>query len=579
MDDTSDNMAHDALLTDELQQTESPVDDDPSKWENMYYSSRQQQTTPVEKDAFSAQYQSQSTPSQSIAKSTITTTRSDIRIVTFDLDNTIWKTTPTISHANKVLNEYMKQRYGVVDGTRVEVEMGRLFGLDVGRYAGDVEGNEDEKTVGGNNNSPDDYSRLVENVGHTDNDDGVHIQSPKKSQKKQKPVYLTLLRKDAIRSLIQQSQQYATSTTTLSTTTSETMETQVDEAFELWMDARAQSISQNYAPHVFECLSNIRSSIVSSPSNNSQLYIGAITDGNSNPLRIPELSPYFDFVIRAEDVGVSKPDVRVYKAAVAALILQLMKDGRSVEQFFLGEEGGSNGDDDGVVLPTNAYLKPSSFLSDDVLTWKDVDEDAVEAFSDAVGPWWVHVGDDFFKDVVAAKEFQMRTVWVRELIMGEDDKSKKPSASNEQRTEEGPKKQRTVEDLVNDISKQKGMIQMAIGESEFLTTSLHEEFSDTILDRFGDLSDLLIRWHEEGVGERVGGDNAASERRLETSYNEATTTIPTELSPPSSSYSDILPNDQADTNQPSTDTKFCVFCGTKLPSIAQFCSGCGERQM
>ena len=275
----------------------------------------------------------------------------------------------------------------------------------------------------------------------------------------------------------------------------------------------------------------------------------------------------------------SKPDVRVYKAAVAALMLQLMKDGRSVEQFFLGEEGGSNGDDDGVVLPTNAYLKPSSFLSDDVLTWKDVDEDAVEAFSDAVGPWWVHVGDDFFKDVVAAKEFQMRTVWVRELIMREDDKSKKPSASNEQRTEEGPKKQRTVEDLVNDISKQKGMIQMAIGESEFLTTSLHEEFSDTILDRFGDLSDLLIRWHEEGVGERVGGDNAASKRSLETSYNEATTTIPTELSPPSSSYSDILPNDQADTNQPSTDTKFCVFCGTKLPSIAQFCSGCGERQM
>ena len=45
----------------------------------------------------------------------------------------------------------------------------------------------------------------------------------------------------------------------------------------------------------------------------------------------------FDFVIRAEDVGVSKPDKRVYKADVAALMLRLGQDKRIIEEFFLGE--------------------------------------------------------------------------------------------------------------------------------------------------------------------------------------------------------------------------------------------------
>jgi FMN phosphatase YigB (HAD superfamily) len=45
-----------------------------------------------------------------------------------------------------------------------------------------------------------------------------------------------------------------------------------------------------------------------------------------------------------------------------------------------------------------------------------------------VGPWWVHIGDDFFKDIVAAKESQMRTVWARELIEGSvNDKGDKGS--------------------------------------------------------------------------------------------------------------------------------------------------------
>jgi predicted amidophosphoribosyltransferase len=29
---------------------------------------------------------------------------------------------------------------------------------------------------------------------------------------------------------------------------------------------------------------------------------------------------------------------------------------------------------------------------------------------------------------------------------------------------------------------------------------------------------------------------------------------------------------------PSADSKFCINCGTKLPSIAKFCSACGTAQ-
>ncbi|KAL3786812.1 hypothetical protein HJC23_008086 [Cyclotella cryptica] len=333
-------------------------------------------------------------------------TASDIRIITFDLDNTLWRTGPTISHANAVLNNHLQQVYGVRNDCLVEVEMGRLFEQDKRRYAGgnfvedDTESSTTTNDVGGTKDG--EYANSVTNVGETKlsltsengedgdgviggnvpKDDLIHIRSASKKKKIQ-PVHLTMLRKDAIRSLMQ---------------------------------------------------------------NNSTAMTGAdvessrtITDGNSDPTRVPQLSNYFDFVIRAEDVGVSKPDARVYKA----------RAGGGVNVIAKWERG---------------------MISE---------KEAVEAFSEAVGPWWVHIGDDFFKDVVASKVFQMRSVWVRELI-----------AKKETRIETKPQRERTVEELENEIAKQKGVLRMSIGESEFLKTSLHEEFSDAILDRFDELSDL-----------------------------------------------------------------------------------------
>lgn len=507
--------------------------DDDAKWERMYYS----QQTPQYTDA-----QSQ-TPSSS------SSIASDVRIITFDLDNTLWKTGPTISHANTKLNAHLHS-LGVKRGELVEVEMGRLFGLNKQKYAGDnYEDNEDGGDV-----AEKEGADAVVNVGETDEDDGVigsvHIRAVSKKKKVQ-PVYLTMLRKDAIRSLLQ----YNTSTPM----SQETLESEVDSAFRLWMDARTHSITRNLASNTLSTLSKLRSCISSTF---GKVYIGAITDGNSNPLLVPDIGHYFDFVIRAEDVGVSKPDVRVYKAAVGELMATLTRDGISVENFFLGGE--SNGPDDAA-----AYMKaPLSRIA----SWKDVDEEAIEAFSDAVGPWWVHVGDDFFKDVVASKTFRMRSVWVQELL------SKKTKVEDERA--ETKQTERTVKDLENEIAKH-GVLRMTIGESEFLKTSLHEEFSDAILDRFEELSDLLVGWHEDGLREQQQAahiDKAAFESysSMEFATHQSQFIQPTIVDNFEPSSQTDAP-DRSDASN-AMDRKFCVFCGNQLPAVAKFCSGCGEKQ-
>ena len=530
------------------------------KWEKLYNNYQPQSSLTT------------AAPSSSATQVLSSATTSEIRIITFDLDNTLWKTSETITHANTVLFELLQSRFGI--NVRSEVEMGKLFREFPERYCGLLDesesGEETNNNAVGNGTSGNEYANNVENVGRADvtnsppskstaQDDGVHIQAQTSTKKKRKPVYLTLLRKDAIRSLIlQQQQQQQQRDIVLSPLE---LEEEVDTAFNVWMEARTQAISQNFAPFALETLSQLKSSLapsISSTSMNQQsekkVYIGAITDGNSNPQSVPELSGLFDFVIKAEDVGVSKPDKRVYKAAVAELMLQLMRDGKSVEEFFLGEQlEGVDGD------AANAGYLIANDDSLQEISWRNVDPDAVEAFSEAVGPWWVHIGDDFFKDIVAAKEFRMRSVWVRELIGGAQAFGGSTEASNSVTN-------RSVEDLVNDIAKNDGAIKMEIGDSDFLTSALHEEFSDAILDRFADLSNLLIQWNEEGNGNDYVHDSEAL--------------IYSNMGVESGAYpSSFSPNGQPESDQVDLGaTKFCFACGEKIPAVAKFCPGCGERQ-
>ena len=123
----------------------------------------------------------------------------------------------------------------------------------------------------------------------------------------------------------------------------------------MWTTARHDAIPHNLASNVIECLESL-SQLKTSEGN--PVLIGAITDGNSDPRRVGILEKYFDFCVNAEEVGVSKPDKRVYLEAV--------------------RQAQSKG------------------LVNDLI---DVTEDNAE-----VGPYWVHIGDDFVKDIVAAKD-------------------------------------------------------------------------------------------------------------------------------------------------------------------------------
>ena len=56
------------------------------------------------------------------------TNRSGIRVVSFDLDDTIWRTSPTISDANDALSSHLHEAFGIDGGEeRCEARMGRLL--------------------------------------------------------------------------------------------------------------------------------------------------------------------------------------------------------------------------------------------------------------------------------------------------------------------------------------------------------------------------------------------------------------------------------------------------------------------
>jgi len=83
------------------------------------------------------------------------------------------------------------------------------------------------------------------------------------------------------------------------------------------------------------------------------IIMGAITNGNARVAKIPQLADLLSFCINAEDVGVSKPDKRMFMEAISAA--------SSVN-----------------------FLKSN----------------------------WLHVGDDVCDDMQGAREMGFRTAWV-----------------------------------------------------------------------------------------------------------------------------------------------------------------------
>jgi FMN phosphatase YigB (HAD superfamily) len=427
---------------------------------------------------------------------------SEVRVVTFDLDNTLWNTGATIAAANDALAAFMEHKHGITtlqqdpNYKRVEVIMGDLFQANKERYCPAM-------MMNSSSSSSSDITTTT-------------------SSKKMAPVLLTLLRKDAIQYQLQAHNKNGDCS-------EEDFITWAEEAFAEWMRARHDAIPMHLASSVYPCLEEIASLRTSS---GHALVIGAITDGNSDPRLIEGLSSYFDFCVNAEQVGIGKPDKRVYLRAAAEVVRH-----PSLSDFLLSQSIVINDDDDAT----------------------ETDHDKLE---EILGPWWVHIGDDFTKDVVAAKSLNMRSIWARELVMEKFIEENNTNSQSEARFN------RSVEDLVKEVSKMQ-VIKMPVGADDYLSASLLNEFADAVVDRFADLGKVLSAWHEEG---RAKASDSPVDR------NDNMNILRGVRGRADPDMKAIWPDKE---EMPAADTsgnKFCLFCGGQLPAFARFCSGCGEKQ-
>lgn len=262
---------------------------------------------------------------------------------------------------------------------------------------------------------------------------------------------------------------------------------------------------------------------------------------------VPELKPFFDFCINAESVGVSKPDRKIYETAITR-VSQM----ESLRDIF-----GSIAEN-----------------SDNALS-----QDMIE---DLIGPWWIHIGDHFMKDIVAAKGMNMRTIWARELVLP---KEMMENLASQTKNDDKSKK-KDVTEFVKEISKMK-TIQMNIGAEDFLLSSVEKEFADAVVYTFPDLFTVLSNWQEEAVLKK--------QEKAKNIDFDPVVTLAAASDEMKDIFSIVLPDDpsypkvttspvpQSESSSPTTTNsdekpKFCMSCGTKLPQVAKFCSACGEKQ-
>ena len=74
-----------------------------------------------------------------------------------------------------------------------------------------------------------------------------------------------------------------------------------------------------------------------------------------------------------------------------------------------------------------------------------------------IGPWWIHIGDDFIKDIVAANELGIRSIWCQELV-------KEKLRINEKKIKhESESEKRDVSDFMREVTENGGYLSMKIG--------------------------------------------------------------------------------------------------------------------
>jgi putative hydrolase of the HAD superfamily len=423
---------------------------------------------------------------------------SEVRVITFDLDNTLWKTDPVISAANNALNDFLITRIGQLP-KRVEQVMKELYVRNPYTYNPLLE--RDDETV----QSKSQYDGSTRSFGS--------------------PVYLTKLRIDSIKELLYN----GTNTASLDLVTDD-LDQIAHDAFHVWDMARHEAIPLHYADSMLETLKTLRQMRTSE---GKSVVIGAITDGNSDPRKVQELKDYFDFVVNAESVGVSKPNKKIYQRAIIEASRYPVVQ-QCLPQVSLSLESDENEYDDDLAL---------------------------------VGPWWVHVGDDFMKDVVPAKELQMRNIWTVELLP-----KRERLDPNELSVPPKKNSRRDVAELMREISL-KPVVEMTIGTTDFLIDSFESEFVDCKVSSFSNIASIITSWHTTGLSGSQYDEGSQLEKRIEASYLDHTI-LPTSVTDTSGQIS----AQRSDVTEITSSKKFCINCGTSIPYVAKFCFSCGEKQ-
>ena len=473
---------------------------------------------------------------------------SEIRVVTFDLDNTIWKTSNVINSANDVLANYLYDN-GIHAPIRVEKIMGELFKSDKAKYSPllveEALREYDEYS----------YSKAANDIIESSNNDNVDMIL----EKVKTPVLLTQLRIDALKVVFKNQtqdvlrEQFKLQSNHINNSNNdvddELIETLAKSAFDIWTTARHDAIPNNLASSVLECLDQVRSLKTSYGKN---IVVGAITDGNSDPRKVDILKDYFAFCVNAESVGISKPDRRVYDAALLHVY-----SNEELRHVFHTRDVSSNQIDFGI----------------------DVDDVDCDALFSIMQDKWIHIGDDFLKDIVGAKELKMRSVWCTELVKDKLQLNNSSTTMNDQSDKTKQNESNVKESQLKKALEEKKVINMIIGSEDFLLDSIQAEFADEIVHEFIDVAKVLTDWHLEGLSSLENQDNDLNSIVKDEISQEVkelfTIVVPDDID--NTATSDFR-NEEAASESKSSDTKFCVMCGAKLPNIAKFCSSCGNKQ-
>lgn len=303
----------------------------------------------------------------------------EIRVITFDLDNTLWKTKSTMEDANNALHDYLIERslqdfgFSALNRyqPRVEVIMGLLM-----------------------NDNPNKYCCMSDNTFATpENLQNTAMASSSKNQFSTfTPIQLTLLRMDAIESVLLQSGYEDDDI--------ELIDEIVEYAFNHWMNVRQKSIENNLANNVVKTLKTIKAL----QSNGTRMIVGAITDGNSNPLKMEMFKEYFDFCVNAETVGMAKPNRQIYLYAARKYVLPMLNITKTSDNIETTETGVKQGSPQGD-LNRDLMSDPSYDYRYSANQWRDnvgqeqdyaymnerVDAAGFtdEEIESMLGPWWV----------------------------------------------------------------------------------------------------------------------------------------------------------------------------------------------